>query len=92
MSSDREWWLSLASEIKANAEDHPNETMSRFALHWADQIAARAIAAAPAIGEVIESEANGNALTLYGGWSDTLDALPVGTKLYAATTTQDPQK
>jgi hypothetical protein len=41
------WVMALAKEIRANAEDHPDETMSRFALHWADMLAARAIAAAP---------------------------------------------
>lgn len=39
-----DWMLTLAKEIKANAEDHPQDYISKFALLWADQLAARYIA------------------------------------------------
>ena len=38
-----------------------------------------------AIGEVIESDAVGRAIRLPRGWAVTLDALPVGTKIYAGS-------
>lgn len=35
-----------------------------------------------AVATVVESLANGHALEFLGGYSETLDALPIGTKLY----------
>jgi hypothetical protein len=43
----RDRMMELAREIKANAEDHSQESMSRFALLWADELAATVISAAP---------------------------------------------
>jgi hypothetical protein len=37
------WMMDLAKEIRANAEDHPNDYISKFALLWADQLAARSV-------------------------------------------------
>ena len=42
-----EWMLRLAKEIKANAEDHPGDYIAKFALAWADELAARAISSTP---------------------------------------------
>lgn len=38
-----------------------------------------------AIGEVIESDAVGHAIRMHRGWAVTLDALRVGTKIYAGS-------
>ncbi len=43
------WMMELAKEIKANAEDHPKDYISKFALQWADVLAARAVAAPAAV-------------------------------------------
>lgn len=46
------WMMELAKEIRANAKDHPKETMSRFALLWADQLAARSVTTSPTDADV----------------------------------------
>jgi len=38
-----------------------------------------------AVATVVESLANGHALEFHGGYSETLDALPIGTKLYTGS-------
>lgn len=47
VAQGREWMLRLAKEIKANAEDHPGDYIAKFALAWADELAARAISSTP---------------------------------------------
>lgn len=48
------WIMALAKEIRANAEDHPNDYISRFALDWADELACRAITTPPPPAKVPE--------------------------------------
>lgn len=52
---------------------------------WADRIAA--LEASPGcvvVGEIVESEAHGHAISFPKGYDKTIDALPIGTKLLAA--------
>lgn len=83
-----EWAMELAREIKSNAEDHPDETMSRFALFWADTLAARSVAALTAAGAA-QAHPPGTPMMPAGRFHDALwKTLPESLQGYGRMLTQ----